>query len=166
MGCLTIFVEKQPVAWQVCCVVYWCWKTRKRMNRWTGRRDMTEQLLKTALNPNTSINQLINQSLSMSASLILNSNEPTLTWAVPRENQQYGLCVTYRPRSACAGQSGPTHSVSGVYSHDSRNRKSTGGENCFFFWLACTTCLGWSGPILYAESRVGFSRATAAKMRL
>ena len=27
------------------------------MSRWTGRRDMTEKLLKTALNPNQSINQ-------------------------------------------------------------------------------------------------------------
>ena len=54
MGCLTVNVEKQPVAWKVCCVVYWCGKTRKRMSRWTDRRDMTEKLLKTALNPNQS----------------------------------------------------------------------------------------------------------------
>ena len=57
MGFLTVFVEKQPVAWKVCCVVYWCGKTRKRMSRWTGCRDMTEKLLKKALNPNQSNNQ-------------------------------------------------------------------------------------------------------------
>ena len=33
MGCLTVYVEKQPVALKVCCVVYWCGKTRKRMSR-------------------------------------------------------------------------------------------------------------------------------------
>ena len=49
-------MEKQPVAWKVCCVVYWCGKTRKRMSWWTGRRDMTDKLLKTALNHNQSIN--------------------------------------------------------------------------------------------------------------
>ena len=64
-GCQSRGCEFEPssanilfdVAWKVCCVVYWCGKTRKRMRRWTGRRDMTEQLLKTALNPNESINQ-------------------------------------------------------------------------------------------------------------
>ena len=24
MGCKTVYVKKQPVAWKVCCVVYWC----------------------------------------------------------------------------------------------------------------------------------------------
>ena len=24
-----VYVEKQPVAWEVCCVEYWCEKTRK-----------------------------------------------------------------------------------------------------------------------------------------
>ena len=43
MGCLTIYVEKQPVAWKVCCVVYWCGKTRKHMSRWTGHSDMTKK---------------------------------------------------------------------------------------------------------------------------
>ena len=49
-----VYVEKQPVAWEDCCVEYWCEKTRKCISRWTGRRDITEKLLKTAL---TSINQ-------------------------------------------------------------------------------------------------------------
>ena len=51
------FVGKQPVAWEYCYVEYWCEKTRKCMSRWTGRRDITTKLLKTALNPNQSINQ-------------------------------------------------------------------------------------------------------------
>ena len=59
MGCLTVYVEKEPVAWKGCCVVYWCGKSKKRMSRWTGRRDMTEKLLKTALNPNQSINHIM-----------------------------------------------------------------------------------------------------------
>ena len=45
---LTVYVEKQPVAWKVCCVEFWCEKTMKLMNRWTGQHDMTEKLLKTA----------------------------------------------------------------------------------------------------------------------
>ena len=51
-----VYVGKQPVAWEDCCVEYWCEKTRKCMSRWTGRRDITEKLLKTTLNPNQSIN--------------------------------------------------------------------------------------------------------------
>ena len=49
MGCLTVYVEEQPDAWKVCCVVYWCGKTRKCMSRWTDRRDMTKKLLKRLL---------------------------------------------------------------------------------------------------------------------
>ena len=56
---LTVFVEKQPVAWRVCCEEYWCEKTRTHMSRWTGCRDMTEELLNTGLNPNHSITQSI-----------------------------------------------------------------------------------------------------------
>ena len=52
-----VYLEKQPVAWEDCCVEYWCEETRKHMSRWTGRRDMTEKMLKTALNPNQSINE-------------------------------------------------------------------------------------------------------------
>ena len=52
-----VYVEKQPVAWEDCCVEYWCENTRKCMSRWTCRRDITEKMLKTALNPNKSINQ-------------------------------------------------------------------------------------------------------------
>ena len=54
-----VYVEKQPVAWEDCCVEYWCEKPRKCMSRRTGRRDITEKLLKMALNPNQSINQFI-----------------------------------------------------------------------------------------------------------
>ena len=55
-----VYVEKQPVAWEECCVEYWCEKSRKCMSRWTGRRDITVTLFKTALNPIQSINQSIN----------------------------------------------------------------------------------------------------------
>ena len=50
------FVVRYMFAWEDCCVEYWCEKTRKCMCRWTGRRDITEKWLKTALNPNQSIN--------------------------------------------------------------------------------------------------------------
>ena len=52
---LIVYVVKKPVAWKVCCVVYWCEKARKYMSRWTGRRDLTEIMLKTALKLNKSI---------------------------------------------------------------------------------------------------------------
>ena len=41
----------------ICCVVYWCEKTRKCMSRWTGRRDITEKLWKNGVKPQ-SINQV------------------------------------------------------------------------------------------------------------
>ena len=50
----SVYVEKQPDAWEDCCVENWCEKTRNHMRRWTGRCDMTEKLLKTVLNPNQS----------------------------------------------------------------------------------------------------------------
>ena len=31
---LTVYVEKQPVAWKVCCVEYWCEKARKQFENW------------------------------------------------------------------------------------------------------------------------------------
>ena len=46
---LTVYVVKQPVVWKVCGVVSWSEKARKHMSMWTGRREMTEILLKTAL---------------------------------------------------------------------------------------------------------------------
>ena len=54
---LTVYVEKQPVAWKECCVEYWCEKASKHMSRGTGLRVITENVLKTALNFNQSINQ-------------------------------------------------------------------------------------------------------------
>ena len=53
---LSVYVEKQPVAWKKCCMEYWCEKAKKHMSRWTGGLEMTEKLLKTALNWNQSIN--------------------------------------------------------------------------------------------------------------
>ena len=55
---LTIYAEKQLVAWKEGCVEYWCDKDRKYMSRWTGFRDITEQILKTALKPNQSLVQM------------------------------------------------------------------------------------------------------------
>ena len=42
----------QPVALTVCCMDNWCVKAMKHMSMLTGRRDMTQTLLKTAINPN------------------------------------------------------------------------------------------------------------------
>ena len=50
----SVYVEKQPVAWEDCCVKYWSERTRKCMSRLTASRDITEKLLKNALNPNQS----------------------------------------------------------------------------------------------------------------
>ena len=47
-----VYVEKQPVPWKECCVLYWCEKSRKHISKWTGCRDMTEKLLRKALNIN------------------------------------------------------------------------------------------------------------------
>ena len=56
MGCLTLYVKKQPVAWKVCWVVYWCEKTQEMHEKvnWSPWYDW--KLLKTTLNPNQSIN--------------------------------------------------------------------------------------------------------------
>ena len=54
---LTVFVEKQPVAWEVCRVEYWCGKARKQTSSWTWRRDRTEQVLTNGDKPQ-SINYL------------------------------------------------------------------------------------------------------------
>ena len=44
------FVAKQPVAWKEYCEEYWLYDLQESMDRCTGRRDITEILLKTALN--------------------------------------------------------------------------------------------------------------------
>ena len=65
---LSVYVEKQPIAWKECCMKYRCEKAKTHMSRWTGRRDMTDKLLKTALNPNKSIQKL---SLCMRIKMLL-----------------------------------------------------------------------------------------------
>ena len=45
--------------------MYLCEKVKKHMSRWTGRRDMTKKLLKTALNPNHSMNQYSRSEISI-----------------------------------------------------------------------------------------------------
>ena len=54
---LTVYREKQPVAWKVCSLQNLCEIVGKHISRWTGGRDMTANLLKTALNSCQSINQ-------------------------------------------------------------------------------------------------------------
>ena len=49
-----VYVGKQPVAWKEYCVEYWL-KVQESMDRCTGRRDITEIQLKTALNTIESI---------------------------------------------------------------------------------------------------------------
>ena len=50
------YVEKQPVAWKEYCAEYWLKELQESMDRCTGRQDVTEILLKTALNSVQSIN--------------------------------------------------------------------------------------------------------------
>ena len=50
------YVGKQPVAWKEYCAEYWLKELWELMDRFTGRRDITEILLKMALNTIQSIN--------------------------------------------------------------------------------------------------------------
>ena len=43
------YVGKQPVAWKEYCAEYWLKELQESMDRCTGRRDMTEMLLKRAI---------------------------------------------------------------------------------------------------------------------
>ena len=51
------YMGKQPVAWKEYCVEYWLKELQESMDMCTGCRDMTEILLKMALNTMQSINQ-------------------------------------------------------------------------------------------------------------
>ena len=51
------YVGKQPVASKEYCAEYWLKELQESMDRCTGHRDMTEILLKMALNTIQSINQ-------------------------------------------------------------------------------------------------------------
>ena len=55
---VSVDAQKQASCWEslLCGVLVWEWQKRK--GRWTGRRDMAEKLLKSALKP-TSIHQSI-----------------------------------------------------------------------------------------------------------
>ena len=55
------YVGKQPVAWKEYCEEYWLKELQESMDRHTGHQDVTEILLKTALNIIQSINQSINR---------------------------------------------------------------------------------------------------------
>ena len=50
------YVGKQPVAWKEYFVEYWLKELQESMDRCTGHRNITETLLKTALNTKQSIN--------------------------------------------------------------------------------------------------------------
>ena len=50
-------MRKQPVAWKEHCAEYWLKELQESMDRCTCRRDITEILLKMALNTVQSINQ-------------------------------------------------------------------------------------------------------------
>ena len=51
------YVGKQQVAWKEYCAEYWLKELQKSMDRCTGHQNITEILLKTALNTIQSINQ-------------------------------------------------------------------------------------------------------------
>ena len=52
------YVGKQSVAWKEYCAEYWLKELQESKDKCTGRLDITEILLKTALNTIQSINQL------------------------------------------------------------------------------------------------------------
>ena len=53
-----VYVGKQPVAWKEYCAEYWLKEFQESMDKCNGHHDITEILLKTALNTIQSINQL------------------------------------------------------------------------------------------------------------
>ena len=57
-------MEKQPVAWEVCCGEYWLEKTRKCMSRWTELPWFKWEIVKNGVKPQ-SINRSINQSINV-----------------------------------------------------------------------------------------------------
>ena len=66
------YVGKQPMAWKEYCTEYLLKELQESMDRWTGRRDITELLLKTVLN---TINRSINCNHKF-IELVLSSNRP------------------------------------------------------------------------------------------
>ena len=64
------YVGKQPVDWKEYCAEYWLKELQESMDRCTGRRDITEILLKTALNTIQSINQSFSQNMAQSYKLM------------------------------------------------------------------------------------------------
>ena len=80
------YVVKQPVAWKEYCAEYFLKDLQENMDRCTGRRDVTEILLKTALNTRQSINQSINQSTFLKQFLLFES----LLISTSENSSQYG----------------------------------------------------------------------------
>ena len=59
------YVGKQPVAWNKYCAEDWLKELQESMDRCTGRRNITEILLKTTLDTIQSINQYGNMTLGL-----------------------------------------------------------------------------------------------------
>ena len=53
------YVRKQPVAWKEYCAEYWFKELQESMGSCTGRRDLTEIMLQSALNTIQSISQSV-----------------------------------------------------------------------------------------------------------
>ena len=67
------YVGKQPVGWKIYCAEYWLKELMESIDRCTGLRDITEILLKTALNTIQSINQSSCSSIPFSPLSILST---------------------------------------------------------------------------------------------
>ena len=91
--------------------------------------------------------------LSFCNIVLRHDNKQIYYWAVPRENQHYGLQIQISLRNPRRLIRADTFRLRGieVWINYSWNRKSTGGEKCLS-GLACAAYLGWSGSILNAES--------------
>ena len=55
------YLGKQPVAWKEFYAEYWLKELQESMDRCTGRRDINEILLKTALNTTQPVDQSCDQ---------------------------------------------------------------------------------------------------------
>ena len=76
------YVGKQPEAWKEYCVEYCLKELQKNMNRCTDRRDITEILLKTALNIIQSINNLTPNLLADERSRSLSIGNRLISWLI------------------------------------------------------------------------------------
>ena len=73
------YVGKQPVAWKEHCAEYWLKELQESMDRYTGRRSITEILLKTALNTIQSLNISNDKFLDWSKSIAFADDKINVT---------------------------------------------------------------------------------------